>query len=69
MKITREYFIARVGHEPINDDLERCNCDKAGTFGHWGCGWNEEHDLPQFMVGLPEISSEPDEWHPPKDKS
>ena len=23
----------------------------AGKIGHWGCGWNEEHDLPQFMVG------------------
>ena len=50
--ITREKFIERVGREPEQDDLERCNCQHAGEIGHWGCGWNSERDLPQFMVGL-----------------
>jgi hypothetical protein len=50
--ITREKFIERVGREPEQDDLERCNCPRAGKIGHWGCGWNSERDLPQFMVGL-----------------
>lgn len=52
MKITREKFIAATGSEPKQDDLERCNCDKAGQFTHTMCGWNEEFDLPQFMVGI-----------------
>jgi hypothetical protein len=51
-KITREKFIERVGRAPEMDDLERCNCPKAGKPGHWGCGWNEELDLPNFMVGI-----------------
>lgn len=49
--ITREIFIAATGREPENDDLERCNCPKAGQIGHWMCGWNEEKNLPQFEVG------------------
>ena len=50
--ITREQFIAATGRAPQNDDLERCNCPRAGQLGHWGCGWNKARDLPQFMVGL-----------------
>lgn len=52
MKITAEYFKEATGYEPTNDDLERCNCDKAGEPGHFGCGWCEEKNLPYFMVGL-----------------
>jgi hypothetical protein len=51
MLITREKFIEATGREPINDDLDRCNCPEAGKLGHWSCGWNIEHDKPQFMVG------------------
>jgi hypothetical protein len=58
--ITREHFIERVGREPENDDLERCNCSKAGQIGHWWCGWNTEHDLPQFMVELRHPAGRPD---------
>jgi hypothetical protein len=50
--ITREKFVERVGREPEQDDLERCNCQHAGEIGHLGCGWNSERDLPQFMVGV-----------------
>jgi hypothetical protein len=56
--ITREKFIERVGREPEQDDLERCNCPRAGALGHWCCGWNHEQDLPQFMVGV----CRPDEY-------
>lgn len=48
--ITREKFVERVGREPHDDDLERCNCKQAGEIGHWFCGWDEEADLPRFMV-------------------
>lgn len=53
-EITREYFIAYVGREPENDDLERCNCKHAGQPGHGSCGWDRVTELPMFMVGFPE---------------
>lgn len=40
-----------VGCPPEDDDLERCNCRFAGALGHQFCGWNDEKNLPQFMVG------------------
>jgi hypothetical protein len=49
-KITRELFLAAVGVEPIQDDLERCNCPQAGEFGHWCCGWDADRNLPVFMT-------------------
>lgn len=30
MAITAEQFAEATGRQPENDDLERCNCDKAG---------------------------------------
>jgi hypothetical protein len=51
MSITREKFIERMGHEPIDDNLERCNCPCAGEVGHYCCGWDEEADLPEFVTG------------------
>ncbi len=50
--ITRTDFVAHVGREPKDDDLERCNCPKAGQLGHQACGWDEETQLPVFMVGF-----------------
>lgn len=49
--ITAEQFKQATGHEPVQDDLERCNCPKAGEIGHLSCGWDEEKNLPQFMTG------------------
>ena len=49
--ITRQQFIEATGREPVQDDLERVNCPKAGTPGHWMCGWNKAHNRPQFEVG------------------
>lgn len=49
--ITRKKFILCVGREPVEDDLERCNCNKAGQLGHMMCGWDTERNLPRFMTG------------------
>ena len=49
--ITPEIFEAAVGYKPEQDDLERCNCKQAGEIGHWCCGWNQEHNKPQYMLG------------------
>ena len=46
--ITAEKFKKAVGRESRNDDLERSNCLKAGTFGHTYCGWCEKCDKPKF---------------------
>jgi hypothetical protein len=48
--ITAERFKLATGREPERDDLERCNCERAGEIGHWACGWDTEHDLPMFMT-------------------
>jgi hypothetical protein len=50
-QITRERFIAGVGHEPRNDDLDRSNCPAAGTTGHQNCGWCTVCEKPRFMCG------------------
>ncbi len=54
-KITREHFIRATGREPIDDDLDRCNCDKAGELAHSCCGWHEELDRPWFDAPPSEI--------------
>jgi hypothetical protein len=50
MSITAEQFKEYVGREPEDDDLERCNCVRAGQFGHTMCGWNSKANLPVFMA-------------------
>ncbi len=51
MDITVEKFKQRMGRDPQDDDLERCNCVDAGTIAHSSCGWNVVYDLPQFVCG------------------
>lgn len=51
MKITAEYFKEKVGREPEDDDLDRCNCPDAGKVGHLMCGWCRAHNSPVFMCG------------------
>ena len=51
MTITAEQYKEAVGVDPINDDLERCNCKKAGEMGHWFCGWDKITNLPVFLSG------------------
>ena len=50
-KITRAKFIAATGRKPEQDDLERCNCPKAGEMSHFYCGWDADFDLPRFETG------------------
>jgi hypothetical protein len=47
--ITREKFMTALGFEPEQDDLERCNCEKAGQIGHSQCGWDESRNKPRFI--------------------
>jgi hypothetical protein len=47
--ITHDVFLEKTGHVPQDDDLERCNCLKAGEPLHEFCGWCEECDQPKFM--------------------
>jgi hypothetical protein len=46
-KIDEVKFKEMTGREPENDDLDRCNCPKAGTKGHSACGICK-HNLPVF---------------------
>jgi len=50
MNITAEDFERATGHAPEQDDLERCNCDKAGQLGHDFCGWSETYGKPNFLL-------------------
>jgi len=50
-KITKEQFFKMVGSNSINDDLERCNCNKVGQLGHWSCGICEKCNKPRFICG------------------
>lgn len=49
--ITAAMFHRAVGSAPVQDDLERCNCPRAGEALHTQCGWNWQKDKPVFMVG------------------
>lgn len=49
--INKRQFKKATGFAPVQDDLERCNCRKAGQPGHMSCGWNKAKRLPVFMVG------------------
>lgn len=51
IEITAELFRQYTGREPQDDDLERCNCTKAGQPGHMQCGWNASFNAPRFEVG------------------
>lgn len=50
-KVTLEMFKKAMGRDPWNDDLERCNCPRAGEVGHWDCGWDEVANRPCFAGG------------------
>lgn len=52
--ITAEMFQAATGFAPQDDDLERCNCAKAGEIGHFMCGWNNKRNMPNFIPDMPE---------------
>ena len=46
--VTKKKFKAAMGRDPIQDELERCNCALGGSTGHWGCGWCEECNKPRY---------------------
>jgi hypothetical protein len=46
--VTADEFRDRVGSEPCQDDLERCNCVRAGQLGHMFCGVCV-HGMPRFV--------------------
>jgi hypothetical protein len=47
--MTRDEFLDKTGREPVDDDLERVNCEYAGYPNHLGCGWCEGHSAPMFQ--------------------
>lgn len=47
--ITEEMFKAAMNVDPVRDDLERCNCERAGELGHLCCGWNYKLNVPMFV--------------------
>ena len=47
--VTKKKFKAAMGRDPIQDELERCNCALGGSTGHWGCGWCEECNKPRYV--------------------
>ena len=49
--ITAEHFKKITGFDPEQDDLERSNCERAGQFGHYMCGWDIKRDMPNFIPG------------------
>jgi len=49
--ITKQIFLEATGRVPVDDDLERCNCQNAGE-GHYFCGWNHDMNRPAFFGGL-----------------
>jgi hypothetical protein len=60
--VTRQQFINATGRAPLQDDMERCNCELAGEAGHMCCGWNRQKNGPVFEVGV-ELP------HDPKDEA
>lgn len=49
--VTAEIFEQFTGYKPEWDDLERCNCPKAGLPGHLMCGWDALRNMPLFIPG------------------
>jgi len=48
--MTAAEFEKVTGVPPVQDDLERVNCDKAGELGHLSCGVCD-CGMPMFMCG------------------
>lgn len=64
MKIVTEIeFNELVGRLPEQDDLERVNCEQAGTRGHSSCGLCKDCGYPNFIPkfnGTELVCSHPD---------
>ena len=57
MEITEAKFKESVGVDPIQDDLERCNCNIRGAM-HTQCGWDSDRDMPVFIPGKSKADKE-----------
>lgn len=49
--LTEEQYIKKTGCIPIDDDLDRVNCNDWGLVGHSQCGWCGYCDAPRFQCG------------------
>lgn len=50
--MTPAEFEATYGRPPVEDEMHRVNCDRAGNLGHSMCGMcAQEHHVPRFMCG------------------
>lgn len=49
--MTASEFEAMTGRPSENDDLERVNCQHAGTLGHYSCGWCWHCAKPVYECG------------------
>ena len=49
--VSKEKYEKATGREPEEGELERCNCNKSGTAGHYMCGWCPVCDLPRQVCG------------------
>jgi hypothetical protein len=47
--ITAADFYEATHGWPEGDDLQRANCKHRGP-AHWGCGWDDEANLPNWLV-------------------
>src|SRR3990167_5489851 len=47
----KAFFKRMTGCPPIQDDLARCNCKRAGQLTHTMCGICKTHDKPRFVCG------------------
>lgn len=56
--ITAAMFKEATGNTPIDDDLERCNCELEGRDGHWFCGWNYTLNKPNFYLCLEQVEAD-----------
>ena len=48
--ITAEYYEQATGSIPVNDDVVRANCSRAGTDGHVSCGWCTKNNVPNTFT-------------------
>jgi hypothetical protein len=49
VNVSAEDFKKMTGVEPVQDDLERVNCERAGSRGHQYCGLCHTGKHPNFM--------------------
>lgn len=51
MEYTEQDYWGMTGFDPVQDDLERLNCNKAGEVAHNSCGYCLKHHKPRHVCG------------------